>query len=75
MSLEENEGLKATINFATFLGDFINYEVLLESGETIQVNEYLKEGGTIKSAGDQVYVTFDAEKVNLFDLSTKESLI
>lgn len=75
LSLEENEGLKATINFATFLGDFINYEVLLESGETIQVNEYLKEGGTIKSAGDQVYVTFDTEKVNIFDLSTKESLI
>ena len=29
------------IKIATFLGDFINYEVRLESGQVIQVNQYV----------------------------------
>lgn len=69
------DGVASTIQFATFLGDFINYEVVLGDDTIIQVNEYLKEGLAIKHPGDAVTLTFDAAAVNLFDLEGKESLL
>lgn len=69
------DGIAGTIQFATFLGDFINYEVALNSDTIIQVNEYLKEGLAIKHPGDLVKLTFDSSKVNLFDPEGKESLL
>ncbi len=36
------EGIGGRIELSTFLGDFIEYEILLENGQTLQLNEYTK---------------------------------
>lgn len=71
----ENGGVAGRVQFATFLGDFINYEIELGGDCVLQVNEYLKEGLPIKKAGDKVWVTFDRKSVNLFTADGKESLV
>ena len=37
---DDKEGLPGTITISTFLGDFIEYEILLDNGQTVQLNEY-----------------------------------
>jgi len=71
----ENGGIAGRVQFATFLGDFINYEIELGGDYVLQVNEYLKEGLPIKKTGDKVWVTFDQKSVNLFIADGKESLV
>ena len=71
----ENGGVAGRVQFATFLGDFINYEIELGGDCVLQVNEYLKEGLPIKKTGDKVWVTFDRKSVNLFTADGKESLV
>lgn len=75
LSITNKNGIVGKVQFATFLGDFINYEVVLGDDIVIQVNEYLKEGLAIKRVGDIVYVTFDEKSVNLFKADGKESLV
>lgn len=75
LSLSDNGGIAGKVQFATFLGDYINYEIALADDTIIQVNEYLKEGLAIKHVGDAVYVTFEKKRVNLFTSDGKESLV
>ena len=37
------EGMPGTVQFSTFLGDFIEYEVQLNDGQNLIVNEYTKD--------------------------------
>ncbi len=60
------EGLTGTINLSTFLGDFIQYEILLDNGLTVILNEYTKDGGAIRQAGTRVTVRFDENAASLF---------
>lgn len=75
LSLTDNEGIPGKVLFATFLGDYINYEIGLADDVIIQVNEYLKEGLAIKQVGDGVNITFEKKRVNLFTSDGKESLV
>ena len=60
------EGIKGTIELSTFLGDFIEYEILLESGQTIQLNEYTKDALAIKPDGMEVLVALDAASIIVY---------
>jgi len=67
----EGEGLKGHIELSTFLGDFIEYEVLLQNGQTVQLNEYTKDALTIKPDGLEVYVGFDLGSVSVFSMESE----
>jgi len=58
--------LTGTITLATFLGDFINYEIELAGGKTIEVNEYTKDTQRIREVGDRVSVVPDIDRMNLY---------
>ena len=62
----ERDGLPGRIELSTFLGDFIEYEVLLGNGQTVQLNEYTKDALSIKPDGTKVHVGFDPESVSVF---------
>jgi len=68
----EKEGLPGRITLSTFLGDFIEYEIELDNGQTIQLNEYTKDTQTVRPDGERVYVNFDAAAVSLYDAATLE---
>jgi iron(III) transport system ATP-binding protein len=69
-----HEGLNGTISLATFLGDFISYEVTLGDGKVIQVNEYTKETHELRKVDDKVYVQFIPEAVTIYDAASGEVL-
>ncbi|MDD2429165.1 MAG: ABC transporter ATP-binding protein [Eubacteriales bacterium] len=60
------EGIKGRIELSTFLGDFIEYEIALENGQTIQLNEYTKDALSIKPDGMDVLVGMDASAVIIY---------
>ena len=59
-------GLKGRIELSTFLGDFIEYEVLLESGQTLQLNEYTKDVPSVRPDGAEVFIGFDPALVSVY---------
>ena len=61
------EGMPGVVTFTTFLGDFIEYEVQLESGQSITINEYTKDTTEVHEAGEKVRIHFDPTRVSLFD--------
>ena len=61
-----DEGIPGTIELSTFLGDFIEYEVKLRDGQTVQLNEYTKDVGDIKPDGRQVFVNFDPARISIY---------
>ena len=69
------KGLPGSISLATFLGDFVNYEVDLDNGRTIEVNEYSTEMATLKANGSRVHVNFRLEACSVYDASTQEVLL
>ena len=62
-------GMPGTILFSTFLGDFIEYEVQLNDGQNLIVNEYTKDTTEIHSDGEQVHLSFDPMRISLYDKS------
>lgn len=70
----ENGELLGKIVFSTFLGDFIEYEILLNNGQTIQLNEYTKDVRFVRSDGEAVRVNFDMEAVGVYNGDTREAL-
>ena len=60
-------GVRGRIELSTFLGDFIEYEVLLENGQTVQLNEYMKDTQAIRQDGEDVLVGFDPGGVSVYD--------
>ena len=60
-----DQGMPGTIVNATFLGDFVLYEVELSSGRVINVNEYdfMDE---LRSAGDRVSVRFKQSRISVY---------
>ncbi len=67
-------GMPATVKFATYLGDRTEYEVELSDGQSIIMSEYVKENGSIKNAGDKVFVSFDVNRVSLYESESQEVL-
>ena len=66
--------MSGEILLSTFLGDFVEYEILLENGQTIQLNEYTKDIDGIRPAGQKVLVGMEPSKINLYANDTGEVL-
>ena len=69
---DESNGLPGKIVMSTFLGDFIEYEIELNNGQTLQLNEYTKDVQTVRPDGEQVKVNFDINAVGVYDAATQE---
>lgn len=68
------DGMPATVRFLTFLGDFIEYELELDNGQTLILNEYTKDTQVIHQVDEKVHVSFDPERVSLYAAETGEVL-
>lgn len=68
----DGEGLPGKITISTFLGDFIEYEIELDNGQTIQLNEYTKDVHSVRADGERVFVNFNTEAVSIYDARTLE---
>lgn len=69
---DETNGLPGKIVMSTFLGDFIEYEIELNNGQTLQLNEYTKDVQTVRPDGENVKVNFDINAVGVYDAATQE---
>ena len=70
----EDKGIPGTVEISTFLGDFIEYEIQLENGKTIQLNEYTKDNGAIRPDGEKVLIDFNQEAICVYDKETGEAI-
>jgi len=68
------EGIPGRIVLSTFLGDFVEYEVLLNTGQTVRLNEYTKDESQVKPDEKEVHVTLDTNRISVYD-SEKEEVI
>ena len=68
------EGMPGTVQLSTFLGDFIEYEVKLDDGQELIINEYTKDTSEIHNDGERIHISFDPERVSLYDAETEEVL-
>lgn len=71
---EEPKGIKGEIILATFLGDFINYEIQLPNGNILEVNEYTEKVGKIRKNGP-VTLQINEKSVSIFTRDGKERLV
>ena len=69
-----DEGMPGTILFSTFLGDFIEYEVQLDNGQSLIVNEYTKDTSAVHTDGEKVHLRFDPLRVSLYMAESGEVL-
>ena len=67
-------GLHGEIILSTFLGDYIEYEVQLDNGTSLQINEYTKDKHPMHKSGEKVCVSFDGSEASLFTEDGKEEL-
>lgn len=68
------EGMPGEVLFSTFLGDFIEYEVRLDNGQELIVNEYTKDTTTVHNDGEKVRISFDPDRISLYRADTEEVL-
>ena len=67
-------GMPGKILFSTFLGDFIEYEVELDNGQSLIVNEYTKDTTEVHVDGERVHLSFDPARISLYNADTEEVL-
>ena len=67
--------IPGTITLATFLGDFMNYEIQLGDGKVIEVNEYTERMDHLYEVGDKVSVHLMEKRISVFDAATEKSLM
>lgn len=69
-----DKGLPGRIAISTFLGDFVEYEITLASGQTLQLNEYTKDTDTLRPDGQEVFVSFNPTQVSIYAADSGEVL-
>ena len=70
----DEQGIPGKITLSIFLGDFIQYEVELVNGQTIELNEYTKDVDLIRHDGEEVRISMQPTKVSLYEKESKEVL-
>ncbi len=68
------DGMPGEILFSTFLGDFIEYEVKLNDGQELIINEYTKDTTAVHADGEKVHISFDPNRISLYTADTEEVL-
>ncbi len=68
------EGIPGKVNLSVFLGDFIQYEVQLHTGQVLELNEYTKDVDSAKADGEEVHISFNPKQVSLYRKDTEEVL-
>jgi len=66
------DGMPGTIQLSTFLGDYVEYEVLLDDGQLLIVNEYTKDTHDTHEDGEKVHISFDPERISLYTKDSEE---
>ncbi len=61
------KGMPGKVLFSTFLGDFIEYEVELDDGQMLVINEYTKDTNKVHEVGEKVFIHFDATRISLYN--------
>ncbi len=69
---DKERGLPGSIVISTFLGDFIEYEIVLDNGQTVQLNEYTKDVHDVRPDGERVHVNFDTAAVSVYNAQSME---
>lgn len=70
-----DSGIPATVKSEVFLGRYINYEMVLPSGQMIEVSQDAGQKGAMKSAGEHVFLKPDAARINVFTADGSRSLM
>ena len=68
------KGIPGKVNLSVFLGDFIQYEVQLHTGQVLELNEYTKDVDSAKADGEEVHISFNPRRVSLYRKDTEEVL-
>ena len=69
-----DSGMPGKVLFSTFLGDFIEYEVKLDNGQELVVNEYTKDTAAVHPDGEKVFLSFDPARISLYEAESEEVL-
>ena len=67
-----DHGMPGKVQFSTFLGDFVEYEVALNDGQNLIINEYTKDNQNVFENGEEVFISFDPERVSLYEAESQE---
>lgn len=67
-----DQGLPGEILISTFLGDFVSYEVQLADNQVVEINEYMKDTKEVRKNGEQVFVSFRFDQINLYRKDTRD---
>ena len=67
---DKENALPGKISIGTFLGDYISYEIKLDDGPMIFVNEYAEHMKELYQAGDSVYVELPPWRAMIFETDT-----
>ena len=68
------DGMPGRVLFSTFLGDFIEYEVELDNGQSLIVNEYTKDTTDVHADDERVFLSFDPARISLYEELSEEVL-
>lgn len=69
------DGIRGVINVNTFLGKYINYEVVLDNGALIELTQDTSTNITLYEVGQELYLQVNKNKINVFDKEGNSSLI
>lgn len=70
----ETEGIPGKIEISTFLGDYIEYEITLDNGQTVQLNEYTKDVSSVRKDGEKVLCNFNNASISVYDEDSGEAI-
>ena len=66
------QGIPGKINMSIFLGDFVQYEVELSTGQVIDLNEYTKDVDSIRADGESVFIRMNPNQISLYEAGSEE---
>lgn len=72
---EKQEGLKVRVKHRNFLGKYINYELMLETGESIEFSQDTNQTKHFLEIDEIFYLIARSDKINVFNEDGEESLI
>ncbi|MFB5198271.1 ABC transporter ATP-binding protein [Neobacillus sp. KR4-4] len=72
---EKQEGIRATVKHRNFLGKYINYELILEDGQSIEFTQDTNLRNRFLEVGGVVYLEAITEKINVYTADGEKSLI